>query len=60
MKKRIVLLGTIAMGVVAFGLTGCQNTEETAAPAVKDVKVEHPAPAAEHPADAKPKDHPAH
>jgi len=60
MKKRIVLLGTIAMGVAAFGVAGCQNTEETAAPAAEGAKVEHPAPAAEHPADAKPKDHPAH
>jgi len=67
MKKRIVLLGTIAMGVVAFGLAGCQNTEETKAPAAEGATVEHPAKAAEHPAkapehpaDAKPKDHPTH
>lgn len=56
------------MGVVSFGLVGCQNTEEAATPAAEEaVKVEQPAVAqpapaatAEHPADAKPKDHPAH
>ena len=68
MKKRTVLFGAIAMGVVSFGLVGCQNTEEAATPAAEEaVKVEQPAVAqpapaatAEHPADAKPKDHPAH
>ncbi|HAS81400.1 MAG TPA: hypothetical protein DCS43_01665 [Verrucomicrobia bacterium] len=60
MKNRIVLLGTIAMGAVAFGLAGCQNTEETKAPVVNEAKVENPAPTPEQPADAKPKDHPAH
>lgn len=59
MKKRVVLVGAITMAVVSFGLVGCQNTEEAAAPAAaEDVKVEQPA--TEHPADAKPKDHPAH
>lgn len=60
MKKSIVLLGAIAMGVVSFGLAGCQNTEETAVPTEEEATVEHPATATEHPADAKPKDHPAH
>ncbi len=60
MKKRIVLLGAIAMGVVSFGLAGCQNTEETTKPAVEKATAEHPAAAAENPAEAKPKDHPAH
>lgn len=67
-KKSIVLFGAIAMGVVSFGLVGCQNVEEAAAPAaVEDAKVEHPATAQpapeaapEHPSTDKPKDHPAH
>ncbi len=68
MKKRVVLFGATAMAVLSFGLVGCQNTMKAAAPAAaEDVKVENPAVAqpapeatTEQPADAKPKDHPAH
>lgn len=61
MKKYMLWMGLAVMGVGTFGVTGCKETaEQAAAPAAVGQQVEAPAPVAENPDQAKPKDHPAH
>ena len=51
MRKLCMVLAAVAIGLLGFGLTGCQNTGTTEVEAAK--------PAAQ-PGQQKPKDHPAH
>ena len=44
---------------ICIAATGCNKTEDADAGEAKAEKTEHPE-GTEHPADAKPKDHPAH
>ena len=69
MKKVRTALAVSALVLVSGGLIGCQKKETaTTPPAAKDTEVVAPAAKVsaeagkpgEHPADQKPKDHPAH
>ena len=63
MKTRLMLFALMAITLVLVGLTGCNKNKKTAKTdeaTIQEQPVAEQKAVKEHPATAKPKDHPAH